>query len=319
MISATKTSIHWLKAFFNLFISAGVKYTSDRCQRFAAALSYYMVFSLAPMLIILVAVLALYFEGDARIELVTKINEVAGEQISGIINNLILSASRPAQTAFASAVALITFLIGAGRILVELRSVLNTIWGFAQEEEPDANLPLIKKIIQIILQRLLTVVLLLVLGFAVLGLLITATYFSVMNSWVAANTPDALQASRFLAPLFTIAMGTCFFYVVMMILPSYRPPKRNVLFGAFITALLFNLAKSAIAFYLARAAATSIYGAASSLIILMLWIYFSFSIFLYGAQLAATVRLKKLESEKLAFQNELTSRQAAREGETPEK
>jgi len=305
--------MQWIKAFFLLFIDAGIKFTTDNCQRFAAALSYYMVFSLAPLLIIIVAVLGLYYEGDARIQLVSRINEVAGEQISGVINNLILSASRPVQSVFASAIAIITFLVGASRVLVELRAVLNAIWGFAQKKEPEPDLPIFKHILHFILVRLFTILMLLVLGFAILALLVIATYFSVMNSWVAANTPDVFPVSRILDPLFTIAMSTCFFYIVMMVLPAHRPPRHNVLFGALIAATLFNFGKTVMGIYLARAVTASVYGAASSLVVLMLWIYFSACIFLYGAQLAATMRLKKLEREKMELEKQLEARKAARE------
>ena len=305
--------MQWIKAFFVLFIDAGIKFTADNCQRFAAALSYYMVFSLAPLLIIIVAVLGLYYEGDARIELVSHVSEVAGEQIGSVIDSLILSASRPVQSAFASAIAIITFLVGASRILVELRAVLNTIWGFAQKKEPEPNLPVFKHVIRFILVRLFTILMLLVIGFAVLGLLVVATYFSVMSSWVAANAPDDIPVSRVLSPLFTIATSTCFFFLVMALLPAHRPPHRNVLFGAFVAATLFNFGKTVLAVYLTRAAATSIYGAASSLVVLMLWIYFSACIFLYGAQLAATMRLKKLEREKMALEQQLAARQTARQ------
>lgn len=303
----------WIKAFISLFIDAGIKYTNDNCQRFAAALSYYMVFSLAPFLIIIVAVLGLYYEGEARVELVSKITLVAGEQIGEIINSLIMSASRPVQSAFASIIAIVTFLVGASRVLVELRNVLNTIWGFAQTKETPANQPIVKQILHFLFVRLFTILMLLVIGFVILGSLLVSTYFSVMNSWLAANTSDVVPVSRILDPLFTIAITTGFFYFLMRVMPAHRPPRRNVLFGAFVAALFFNFGQTLISIYLARAVTTSVYGAASSLAVLMLWIYFSASIFLYGAQLAATLRLKKLEREKLALEKQLTARQAARE------
>ncbi|MGL4668034.1 MAG: YihY/virulence factor BrkB family protein, partial [Saezia sp.] len=275
--------------------------------------SYYMVFSLAPLLIIIVAVLGLYYEGSARIELVSRIEEVANPQIAETINHLILSASQPIQSIFASSIAIFTFLIGAIRVLVELRSVLNTIWGFAQKQEEEVNLTVLKHIIQFLVVRILSMFMLLVIGFAILALLVISTYFSVMNSWLAANTPEALPVSNILSPLFGIIATSGFFYLLMRALPAHRPPRRNVLLGAFIAAILFSFGKSLIAMYLARAVTASIYGAASSLVVLMLWVYFSTSIFLYGAQLAATMRISKLEREKLALEKQLAARQAAKE------
>lgn len=289
--------IQWLKNFLGLFVDAGIKFTTDSCQRFAAAMSYYMVFSLAPLLIIIVAVLGLYYEGDARLELVHKIEEVASKQIADVINNLILSASKPFQSIFASAIAIITFLVGASRVLVEMRAVLNTIWGFASKGK-EAETSIVKQIIQVIVTRLFTMLVLLLLGMAILVMLVASTYFSMMHAWVQTNTTDVIPISQFLTTSFSIVTLTIFFYLVMRVLPAYRPPHRNVLFGAFIAAVLFNFGKILIGLYLARAAATSIYGAASSLVVLMLWIYYSTCIFLYGAQLAACLRLRKLKRIK---------------------
>lgn len=302
--------MQWFKAFANLFIDAGIKYSKDNCPRFAAALSYYTVFSLAPLLIIMVAILSLYYDGSAvaREQLVTFVEGLANPQIGDIINKVIISATAPVQSAFASAIAIITFLIGATRVLVELRVILNTVWGFAQTDDNDEeDLTIFQHIVRIVLVRLFTILILLVISFAILGILLVSTYFSVMNSWLAANTGDTLPISQVLIPLFTIGICTLFFYIIMLVLPAHRPPKGAVLFGAFIAAIIFNLGKTLLSIYLARAAATSVYGAASSLVVLMLWIYFSASIFLYGAQLAATIRLKKLAQEKqrLETQNEL--------------
>lgn len=299
--------MQWFKAFADLFIDAGIKYSKDNCPRFAAALSYYTVFSLAPLLIIMVAILSLYYDGSvtAREQLVSFVEGLANPQIGEIINRVIISATAPVQSAFASAIAIITFLIGATKVLVELRVILNTIWGFAQKDEEDEDdLTIFHHIVRIVLVRLFTILILLVISFALLGILLVSTYFSVMNSWLAANTGDTFPISQVLIPLFTIGICTLLFYITMLILPAHRPPKGAVLFGAFIAAIVFNLGKTLLSIYLARAAAASVYGAASSLVVLMLWIYFSASVFLYGAQLAATIRLKKLEREKNALETQ---------------
>lgn len=298
-----KKIIQSMRAFMSLFFDAGIKFSTDNCQRFAAALSYYTVFSLAPLLIIIVAVLGLYYEGDARIELVSRINDVAGEQVSHTINSLILAASQPFQTVFASMMAIATFLVGASRVIVELRAILNIIWGFTQKEEENTAPTPFKQVLHFLMVRVFSILKLIIIGFATLFLLIISTYFSTVNAWIAANTPEAVPVSSILDPLAAIVMTTFFFFIIMMALPAYRPPKRNVFLGALVSALLFNFGKTLFVMYLARTAATSIYGAASSIIVLMLWIYFSSCIFLYGAQLAATIRLKKLRKEAIVLEH----------------
>ncbi|CAK7057818.1 MAG: hypothetical protein MESAZ_01475 [Saezia sanguinis] len=286
----------WLQTLWSLFFNAGYKWSQDNCQRFAASLSYYTVFSLAPLLVIIVAVVGLVYEGDARLRLVEQVQGILGPQIAQVVNSLIVSASRPFQSIFASFIALFIFLIGATGVLVELRYALNTVWGFAQEKEDPPTIW--TQILRIILVRLFTLLMVVLIGFLILASLFISTYFSVANAWLVAHTPGIFPVSRFLDPLFTITTTTFFFYIVMMWLPAHRPPRRCILPGAFVAAVLFHVGKALMSFYLARAVAASVYGAASSVVLLMLWVYFSASIFLYGAELAASIQMRRLEKAK---------------------
>lgn len=283
----------WLKRLGQLFIDTGIKWSQDNCQRFAASLSYYTVFSLAPLLVIIVAIVGLVYEGDAGVRLTEQIDELLGPQISQVVANLIASASRPIASLFASVVALFTLLVGATGVLVELRHALNTVWGFAQKEEDAPTFW--TQILRLVLVRLFTLLMVLVIGLATLAMLFISTYFSVANAWLTQHTPGVFPLSRILDPLFTITVTSVFFYIVMLWLPAHRPPRRNIIAGALVAAILFHIGKALMSYYLANAVAASVYGAASSVVLLMLWVYFSASIFLYGAELAATLRLHKLE------------------------
>ena len=295
-----------LKAFGWLFIDAGIKWSEDNCQRFAASLSYSTVFSLAPLLLIIVAVLGLYYGNDvARMQIVEQTHELLGPQVSVIVNSLILSASRPFHGFFASFVALFAFLIGATTVLVELRHALNTVWGFAQPEQK-TDLSIWRHILRFILVRLFTVLMILVMSLMILALLFVTTYLSTVN-WIPTQTLGALSIGSFsislgFNTLISVAGATVFFFVMMWLLPAHRPPKRNLWPGAFVAALLFHLGKTLMGLYLARAMTTSIYGAASSLVVLMLWVYFSAAIFLYGAELSAVIRISKLDRIQRSIQ-----------------
>lgn len=283
-----------LKYMSWLFIAAGMKWSEDNCQRFAAALSYYTVFSLAPLLVMIVAVLGLYYGNDtAREHIVGQAHQLLGPQISAIVNSLILSASRPFHSFFASFVALFAFLIGATTVLVELRNALNAVWGFAQPEQK-TDLTVWRHILRFVLVRLFTFVMILVIALVVLTLIFVSTYLSTVN-WIPDQSIGSFSLSRGFSTLLSIAGSTFFFFVVMWLLPAYRPPKRNLWPGALIAAILFHLGKTLMGLYLARAMTTSIYGAASSLVVLMLWVYFSAAIFLYGAQFSAVIRIGKLD------------------------
>lgn len=286
----------WLHSFFSIFIDAGIKWSQDNCQRFATSLSYYTVFSLAPLLVIIVAIVGLVYGGNARGEIVAQAQELLGNQIGQVVNDLIQSASRPFESIFASIIALLTFMVGATGVMVELRYALNTVWGFAQKEEAPPTLW--TQIIRLILVRLLTLLMVLIIGFLVLAMLFASTYFSVASQWITESTHGVVPFARIASPFFTIAATTLFFFIVMRWLPAHRPPTRDILPGALVAALLFHGGQTLISFYLAHALSASVYGAASSVVLLMLWVYFSAAIFLYGAELAATLRLRHLQKLK---------------------
>lgn len=277
----------WYPSFISLFVDAGLKWSNDQCQRYAASLSYYTVFSLAPLLVIIVAIVGLVYGGSARTEIIAQVNHLVGPQIANIVGELIVSAARPFQSIFASLIALITFFIGATSVLVELRYTLNTIFGFAQPAEKHPTLW--SQILRLILARLFSLLVIVFMGFAIIAMFFASTYFSILNAWIAQNTPGAFRISRVLDPLFTITAMTVLFAIVMTWLPAHRPPRRYILPGALVAAILFHIGKALMSFYLAHAAAASVYGAASSVVLLMLWVFFSTAIFLYGAQIAATL------------------------------
>lgn len=286
--------IHKLFRFFWLFIQAGIKWSQDNCQRLAAALSYYTVFSLAPLLVMVVAILGLYFGNEAaKDQIVEQVNTLLGPQVGTIVNSLIVSASKPFHSFFASFIALFAFLIGATSVLVELRNALNSVWGFAQSHEHE-DWTIWTHILRLVLVRLLTLFMIFVMSLLILGLLFVTTYLSTKN-WINAPTIGAFSLIQILNTLLSIAGTTVFFFVIMWFLPAHRPPKRNLWAGALTSSVLFHIGKTLMALYLARALTTSVYGAASSLVVLMLWVYFSAAIFLYGAELSAVIRLNKLE------------------------
>lgn len=289
--------INKLFRFFWLFIQAGIKWSQDNCQRFAAALSYYTVFSLAPLLVMVVAILGLYFGNDAaKDQIVEQANTFLGPQVGTIVNSLIISASRPFYSFFASFIALFAFLIGATSVLVELRNALNTVWGFAQPPKQD-DWTIWTHILRLVLVRLLTLFMILVISLLILALFFVTTYLSTQN-WINAPAIGTFSLRRAINTILSVAGTTVFFFVVMWFLPANRLPKRYLWAGALTSSVLFHIGKTLMGLYLARALTTSVYGAASSLVVLMLWVYFSATIFLYGAELSAVMRIIKLEKIK---------------------
>lgn len=264
-------------------LAAAVQWIDDQCPRLAAALSYYTVFSLAPLLIIVVGVVGLVFgSGTAHTELVEQVTDLAGPQLGELVNSLLTAAGQPAEGIFATLVAFVTLLIGATGVLVELRRSLEGVWCIPEPVQADAGW-LAKAWVQV-RTRLLTFSMLFAIGFLMMVSLLLSAYLSAADRWVSDHTGGWVAIAQVLNPLLSFAIIMAFFAGLMMGLPSRRLSWRDVLPGAFTSAVLFTLGKSLIGLYLGKAAAASVYGAASSVVVFMLWIYFSAMIFLYGAE-----------------------------------
>jgi membrane protein len=263
--------------------AALTQWLDDQCPRLAAALSYYTVFSLAPLLIIVVGVVGLVFgSGTAHSELVEQVTQLAGPQLGGLVNSLLAAAGQRAEGIVATLAAFVTLLLGATGVLVELRRSLDGVWCIAQPQPEQAGWQ--SKVWDLLRTRLLTFSMLLAIGFLMMVSLLLSAYLSMADRWVSAHTGGWVAMAQVLNPLLSFVVIMAFFASLMLGLPSGRLSWRHVLPGAATSALLFTLGKSLIGLYLGKAAAASVYGAASSLVVFMLWIYFSAMIFLYGAE-----------------------------------
>ncbi|KAF1019999.1 MAG: hypothetical protein GAK30_02794 [Paracidovorax wautersii] len=274
-----------LRYAWHAVLAAAVQWIDDQCARLAAALSYYTVFSLAPLLIIVVGVVGLVFgSGTAHTELVEQVTDLAGPQLGGLVNSLLAAAGKPAEGIFATVVAFITLLVGATGVLVELRRSLDGVWCIPEQGQAQASW--LVKAWQLVRTRLLTFSMLFAIGFLMMVSLLLSAYLSAADRWVSEHTGGWVAIAQVLNPLLSFAIIMAFFAGLMFGLPSRRFSWRHVLPGAFVSAALFTLGKSLIGLYLGKAAAASVYGAASSVVVFMLWIYFSAMIFLYGAEVA---------------------------------
>lgn len=281
-----------LARIWAIFVQAGMEWLNDECPRYAASLSFYTVFSLAPLLVIVVAIVGLAFgSGAAHAGIVSQVEELAGPQMGRLVNQLLTAAARPAEGTFAALVALTTLVIGSTGVLVELRRALDSIWGNAPAAQGAGNW--LERVWAILRARLLTFSILFAIGFLMLVSLIVSAYLSIIDSWVSDQTSGALALARVINPIVSLLFITLFFGGLMLGLPSRRLDWRSVLPGAFVSALLFSGGKFLIGVYLGHAATTSVYGAASSVVVVMLWVYFSSMILLYGAEVAETVHRQR--------------------------
>ena len=268
-------------SFFNLIKEAFSQWwNEDRPFELAAALAYYTLFSLAPMLVIAVSVAGFFFGREAaQNQIVETLSGFVGKDAGVVIQTMIENASKQQTTdsIFAMLVGVILLLFGAGGVVGQLQSSLNMIWGV--EPRPGGG------ILGFIKERFISYGMVLGVGFLLLVSLVVSAALSAFDKFLGGAAPGAswvLQIVHFLVSLGLIAF---MFAAIYRFMPDGRIAWRDVAVGGILTALLFNVGKFFIGLYLGQSSVTSVYGAAGSLVTLLLWIYYSSLIFFFGAEL----------------------------------
>ena len=263
-------------SMWRLLVEAFNEWVRDHDSRRGAALAFYTVFSLAPILIIAIAIAGLFFgEQAARGEIVAQVSGLIGPDGARAVQAMIENAARPGAGAKAAVVGIVTLLIGATSALTELKADLDEIWGAAPEK--------MRGIWYFVRKRLLSFGLILALGFLLLvSLAFSAILTALAKHWGAYDvTSLLLQTLNF---IIGFALVIALFSMIYKILPAERIAWRDVIIGAVMTALLFSVGKLLIGVYIGNSAIASSYGAAGSVILVLVWVYYSAQIFLFGAE-----------------------------------
>jgi membrane protein len=263
-------------ALWRLFWDTAKAWNDFSASRKGAALAYYTIFSLAPILIIAIAVAGIFFGAEAaRGEIVGQISGLLGPDAARAIQTMIESASKPGAGITATIIGIATLLIGATTALAELKSDLDEVWGVP----PDRR----SGLMYMIRTRLLSFGLILSLGFLLLvSLALSAFLAALARTWGGNDaTSILLQIVNFVV---SFGLVTALFAMIYKMLPSFKIAWHDVIIGAVVTALLFSIGKFLIGMYLGNSAIASSYGAAGSVILVLVWVYYSTQIFLFGAE-----------------------------------
>lgn len=260
-----------------LFPEAFQHWQKDKVSRLAAALAYYTVFSLAPLLIIAIAIAgAVFGQTAAEGQLMSQLEGLLGNEAIGVIEIALKNASQPGTGSVASLISIGVLLIGASGVFAQLQDALNTVW----HVQPKPG----RGIRGFIHKRLLSFCMVLAIGFLLLLSLIIGTVISALSRY---NT-DFLPGSAFLwsnIDLFvSLGLMILMFALMYKYVPDVKIGWKDVLVGATMTALLFSFGKFLLEWYLSHNSAASAYGAAGSLIVFLAWIYYSAQIILFGAE-----------------------------------
>jgi membrane protein len=249
----------------------------DNAPRLGAALAYYTLFSLSPLLIIAVAIAGLIFGREAaQGHIVAQIEGLVGHDGAVAVQAMIESARKPASGIIASLFGLLTLLAGATGLFAELQAALNTIW-----EVPDQPG---RGVVGILKNRFLSFAMVLGMGFLLLVSLLVSAGLAAAGHFVGGLLPAGASLGQVVNFLVSILVTTLLFAMIYKYLPNVTIAWNDVWIGATATALLFTAGKFLIGLYLGTSSVTSAYGAASSLVIILIWVYYSAQIFLLGAE-----------------------------------
>jgi membrane protein len=266
------------RGFWELAKGTWAEFNEDKVPRLGAALAYYTIFSLAPLLIIVIFVAGLVFgQGAAQDALLIQLRSLLGSAGADMVQTMIDSTRRPAAGLFATVFGIGTLVLGAIGAFNQLHDALNTIW----EVKPKPHLSLMDKI----QKRLMSFSMVLVVGFLLMVSLAVSAGLSATGAFVSAQLP--FVATWILAIVnfaISFAVITLLFALMFKYMPDAKIAWSDVWIGAAITALLFTIGKSLIGLYLGQSTAGAAFGAAGALVILLLWIYYSAQIFLMGAE-----------------------------------
>ena len=267
------------------------EFSADNILKYSASLAYYTVFSIAPLLVVITTLFGFLFgkeamEGQVYSHLTDLLGSKAALQIQDIIKNIHLDDN----SFFATVVSIVILLIGATSIFGEIQDSINKIWGLRVKPN--------KVWWKLILTRLLSFSLILSIGFIMIVSFILNALISAFGKFIGEYIKNySVYFIQFTEFLLSFLVTAFLFSLVFKILPDAKVKWRDVFFGGLCTAIFFTLGKLGISFYLGRSNLTSLYGAAGSLIILMVWVYYSSIILYLGAEF--TKVFAKLYGEKI--------------------
>lgn len=251
-------------------------WSKDNVPRHGAALAYYTVLSLVPLLVVIITMIGLIFGRQVgQSYILEQIGSLVGPQSAEAIRDMIQRASEPSTGIVATVTATVTLLFGASGVFAQLQDSLNSIWGVKPKEGGLWGL---------IRDRFMSVAALLGTGFLLLVSLVLSAALSAVGKWFGGMLPAPEFVLQILDLLISLAVITGLFAMIFKVLPDAQVAWSNVWVGAALTALLFTIGKFAIGFYLGKSDVGSAYGAAGSLVIVLIWVYYTAQILLFGAE-----------------------------------
>ena len=265
------------KSLWGILKQTGTDWSTDNATRLSASLAYYTVLSLAPMLVLGVSVAGIVFgEEAARGQIADELASVVGPEAGKGIQTLLSNARSPDQGIIGSVIGIVVLLFGASGVFGELQSSLNEIW----KVEPKPG----RGVWGFIQQRFFSFSCVLGVAFLLLVSLVVSAVLTGVGSAFSHALPGGAWLWQVVNFVLSLAIITGLFALIFKVVPDVQIAWRDVWMGAFVTALLFSLGKFGLGLYLGRASVSSPYGAAGSLVVLVIWVYYAAQILFMGAE-----------------------------------
>lgn len=268
------------------------QFIDDKAFKMSAALSYYAAFSIGPMLIIIIAIAGFLFGEDAiRGQIFREMNSLMGNDGAVLLETIIKGASNTSTGIIATIISVLFLFIGSVGVFIELQESLNIIWGV--EQKPGRGIR------GFIKNRLNSFSLVIATSFVMMVSLVINSVMTILNNFLGKTFNILFPLADILNNISSFIFVTILFALIFKYLPDVRLPWRYVRLGAVITATLFSLGKYLIGLYIGNSSYSSTYGAAASMIVLFVWIYFSGLILFFGAEFTQVYRSKFGDTEVL--------------------
>lgn len=255
--------------------TTAIEWWRDKSLRLAAALSYYITLSMAPLLLIVLAVMGFLMGNDeARDAMMMQLRMLVGTTGAEAIEEMLRSsAEKPEASAVAATVGVVMLLIAATGVVGQLQDALNTVW----EVKPRPG----RRIRSMIRSRIISFAMILAVGFLLLVSLVISAAVEALAVFWQGQTEVIVKTLHF---LISIGITTVLFAMMFRFLPDVKVKWRDVWLGALVTSILFTIGKELTALYIAKSSLASSYGAAGSVVIILTWVYYSSAVFLLGAE-----------------------------------
>jgi membrane protein len=273
-----------MTATWKLLKDTILAFIEDEALSRGAAIAFYTVTSIAPVLLIVIAVAGLAFGRDAAQNAITaQLTGLMGQQTAEVIQSAIASANQTSSGVWATVIGIATLILTASGVFGEMQTALNAVW----KAKPQGT-----TVSRLIRARAASLGLVATLGFLLMVSLVVSTGLTAFGDYLDSLLPFGKVVLTVLNGLVSILLISLLFAAIYKVLPDRKIEWRDVAVGALVTAILFTIGKSLISWYLGSSAVSSSFGAAGGLIVLLLWVYYSAQIFLMGAEFTKVFSLR---------------------------